>query len=423
MQNIFLVAITIGLSLSAIAGIKEDIAFLASDKMNGRASGSQENSNAQAWLIERLTLLKVRPAGDQDKKSFRYPFENSYDFRVQQKIRGTNIIGILYPQNIWTNENPKVIIGAHFDHVAKCWKKFDDNDDICNGAADNAAAVAAVLAAVQTLASDIQAPVALTFWDGEESGLLGSDSFLQNPSFNLSQVITYINLDIIGLNLAAGLENHHMIIGSETGGNKLEALVQNVTATDTKIKYNQLSYAFGHGRSDMTSFIRHNYEIPFLFFSDGDGPVYHSSSDDVTKINLDKVASVARVIGQLTSQVTGLNTAEFKFKKPTVYIDKGTFFQNLLTKIFGKEHPLKVGFPVPKFSDVDTVIKIYDITLENAQKNQLTPEAVTKLKGLLDELKKIQSEGESRFSALDYYKVLQAGGTLTLTLRNLTFIP
>ncbi|MBL7556651.1 MAG: M28 family peptidase [Bdellovibrionaceae bacterium] len=423
MQSLILLAMTVCLSLSAIAGIKEDITFLASDKMNGRVSGSPENKEVQTWLIERLTALKVRPAGDQSKKSFSYPFENSYDFRANQKIRGTNIIGILYPQNTWTIDNPKVIMGAHFDHVSKCWKKFDDADEICNGAADNAAAVAVVLAAAQTLASDIQAPVALAFWDGEESGLLGSDAFLQSPSFNLNQVVAYINLDIIGLNLAAGLESHHMIIGSETGGSKLETLVQNVTATETKIKYNQLSYAFGHGRSDMTSFMRHNFEIPLLFFSDGDGPVYHSSSDDVTKINFEKVDSITRVISKLTSQLTRLNNTELKFQKPTVHIDKGTFFQNVLTKIFGKDHLLKAGFPIPKFSDVDTVIKIYDITLENAEKNQLTPEEVVKLKKLHNDLKKIQAAGEKKFSALDYYKALQAGGTLTLTLRNLKFIP
>jgi len=130
--------------------------------------------------------LKARPAGDLAKKSFSYPFENSYDFKVQQKIRGTNILGIIYPQNNWT----------------------DEKDEICNGAADNAAAVAVALSAAQNLASEIQAPVALAFWDGEERGLLGSDSFLQNPSFNLGQIVAYINLDIIGSSAAKQAERN-----------------------------------------------------------------------------------------------------------------------------------------------------------------------------------------------------------------------
>tara|TARA_B110001454_G_scaffold124375_1_gene116020 strand:+ start:1483 stop:2760 length:1278 start_codon:yes stop_codon:yes gene_type:complete len=425
MKRFFVILITAAFSVVTQAGIKDDIAYLASDKLKGRVTGTAENLEVQSWLTQRLTELKVRPAGNSSKSSFNYPFANSYDFRSKEKIHGTNIMGIVYPQRNWTEEKPRVLIGAHYDHVAMCWKKFGaDDDSICNGAADNAAAVAVVLSIVQNLAESIHSPVAIAFWDGEESGLLGSDAFLKEPSFDLNQLNAYINLDIIGLNLCAGLENHHMIIGSETGGTKLEKLVKETADRESsKVTYHQLSYAFGHGRSDMSSFIRNDVKVPILFFSDGDGPVYHSSSDEAKNINYDKVASIAEVIRKLSVQLSKMKTSDFGYHEPTIFIDKGTAIQTPLTKLFGTNHMLKVGFPVPTYSDLDVVIDLYDKLIQNADRNKLKTESVKKLKELQNSLKKIKAKGGKKLVGMDNYSLLEAAAIFTATTRELTFIP
>lgn len=303
----------------AYSDIKSDVEYLASDRLKGRQTGTKENTAVQNWLVKRLSDLKVRPFGDTARTKFEFEFKNSYDFLSKLPIEGTNLIGVVYPENKWTDEAPKVFLGAHFDHKNACAKKFENPDDICNGATDNATAVAVLLSIIDGLSKNIKTPVAIAFWDAEELGLLGSDAFLKNSSFDLSEVKTYINLDIIGSNLYKGFENHHVILGAETGGKELIALTKEISGKESAvIQYHQLSYAFGHGRSDMTSFLRNGYKIPSLFFSDADGAVYHSNSDETKYVNFAKVESVARVVMNLTIEISGNKDLNFKFNQPTI---------------------------------------------------------------------------------------------------------
>lgn len=409
---------------SGKAGLQEDIEFLSSDRFKGRKTGSSENRDVQNWLIERLKKLQVRPAGDKDKVSFQNAFTNSYDFLSKKPIEGSNILGIIYPQNKWTEESPQVLLGAHFDHIDTCFEKFGNKDKICNGATDNAAAVAVLLSVIGKLAQQISAPVAIAFWDAEEMGLLGSDAFLKNPTFDLSKLKLYINLDIIGSNLFKGLENHHVILGIETGGIALKDTVNRATLKESeKVKYHQLSYAFGHGRSDMTSFFRHDQKIPFLFFSDADGAVYHSNSDKAKHVNLAKVESIERVVMDLTSTMTSKNPPVLTYMKPQVLADKGSFLGSLLRLILGQNHKLKVGVPFPEASDLQTVKMLYEKLLAHKNENKLSEETVSQLQNMLDQLKAVDSKNGESLTIQEGYLILKAGSYFTFVAKNLSFIP
>jgi hypothetical protein len=406
------------------ADIKSDVQFLASDSMNGRVSGSQANADVQNWLMGRLQLLNVRPAGNTSKNDYRNSFVNSYDFKTNQKISGTNIIGIVYPSGKWTDQLPTVMIGAHFDHTDKCWQKFGNTDQICNGATDNATAVAAVLSILPKLTEQIKTPVIIAFWDAEEQGLLGSDAYLKSPTIDLKNLVAYINLDIIGLNLFSGLENHHMIIGSETGGPILQKLVQEYASQESNIvKYHQPSYAFGHGRSDMTSFIRHGLNVPILFFSDGDGAVYHSNSDHADYVNFEKVASIAKVIQNLTMALSAMKATDITYQAPTVYLDKGTWLNKLLQFVFGAKNQFKTGLPIPSFSDVAIVIHLYETLLENKDRNKLPAETVMAINDTIKHLKIIQDNGQRQFTIKQKFDLLKSAAYFTLYSKQLTFIP
>ena len=423
MKNRWLFFILI-LSNYAVADIKSDVTYLAAPRLNGRMTGSAGNKEVQSWLVQKMQASRLRPSGDIAKNSFQYSFKNKYDYTASKEFEGTNIIGILYPNNTWSDEKPKVMIGAHFDHLKECRLKFGTSDTVCHGATDNAAAVAVVLSLIQTLPSMIEAPVAIAFWDAEEMGLLGSDAFLKAPSFDLASLNTYINLDIIGLNLFKGLENDHFVIGSETGGPALENLVH-ATLAETKepVTYHLLSYAFGHGRSDMSSFLRHNLAISTLFFSDGDGAVYHSSSDDVSNVNFEKVASILKIISELTVRLAKLTKNELEFKKPNVYLDKGTFLQEILHFIFGNSFILKAGLPTPIFADVVEVRILIKKLLLNKETNKLGADTIAKLVELESNLGEIQIQGESNFSFIDKFNLLKSAAIFTQASKDLTFIP
>ena len=67
-----------------------------------------------------------------------------------------------------------VVVGAHYDHLGSSCQYKSSGDTICNGATDNAAGVAAVLAIARSIAGQAVKPrrsVVLALWDSEEDGL------------------------------------------------------------------------------------------------------------------------------------------------------------------------------------------------------------------------------------------------------------
>jgi Zn-dependent M28 family amino/carboxypeptidase len=91
-----------------------------------------------------------------------------------------------------------VIYSAHWDHLGI--GKPINGDSIYNGAADNASGVAAILEiakAYSTLKTTPNRSVLFLAFTAEESGLLGSQYYVKNPSFPLSKTVADINFDIM----------------------------------------------------------------------------------------------------------------------------------------------------------------------------------------------------------------------------------
>ena len=119
-----------------------------------------------------------------------------------------NIIGILPGAK---RPDEYVLYTAHWDHLGHC-KPADDGDDICNGAVDNATGTAALVALAEAF-SKAGAPdrsVVFLAVTGEESGLLGSSYYGENPVYPLSQTAGGINMDAF---LMAGKARNVTVIG------------------------------------------------------------------------------------------------------------------------------------------------------------------------------------------------------------------
>ena len=97
-----------------------------------------------------------------------------------------------------------VVLTAHYDHVgvAKQPKMVDGKpDSIYNGARDNAVGVAAVMSAAEYFAQHPpKRSVLFIAYAGEESGMLGSKHFAQNPVVPLRQLVYNLNIDNAGYN-------------------------------------------------------------------------------------------------------------------------------------------------------------------------------------------------------------------------------
>ena len=111
-------------------------------------------------------------------------------------ISSPNVVGLVRGTDP-TLRDEYVIYTAHLDHTGISESEDDADDPIRNGMYDNAMGVALMLETARAIAA---APpkrsvlfVALT---AEESGLLGSDYFVNNPTVPVDALVANINLDM-----------------------------------------------------------------------------------------------------------------------------------------------------------------------------------------------------------------------------------
>ena len=113
-----------------------------------------------------------------------------------EKTRTANVGGLL------RGSDPKlkdevVIYSAHHDHLG-IGQPDETGDRIYNGALDNGAGVAQVLAIAKALAALPEPPrrsVLVLFVAGEEKGLLGSEYYSRHPTFPAGKIAANINYD------------------------------------------------------------------------------------------------------------------------------------------------------------------------------------------------------------------------------------
>lgn len=282
--------------LSVLAGCpQEDVEALAADNMNGRAPKTGASSNAQNWLIAKLQEMGAKPLQGNFKQVYG---------------SGTNILGLIPGTDL---SNEYIIIGAHYDHLGNNCSSNNENDNICNGAADNAAGVATVLEIAEAITREgrlRRRNLIVAFWDGEEDGLIGSQVYTNNPLVPLNKTVAYVNFDIMASNLLPSLRYSTFVIGGETGGSNLKKHVFNsVVNPNNPINAKLLTTPFGQHRSDHASFL--SKRVPSVFFTDAPNACYHTAQDEASKLDYEKLQYQINLSKDLT--LTLLNTNE----KPT----------------------------------------------------------------------------------------------------------
>jgi len=123
---------------------------------------------------------------------------------------------------------------------------------------------------------------------------VGSFAFLNFEGLTLrpvNQIITYINFDIQGANLAPSLREVTLSVGPETGGPLLEAAVTDA-ASDSGLQMFPASAVLGQGRSDHANFLNKN--VPSVFFTDSNNGCYHTTGDEVKNTDFEKLEKQGR---------------------------------------------------------------------------------------------------------------------------------
>ena len=193
------------------------------------------------------------------------------------------------------------------DHHGNNCDDITEDDNICNGANDNATGVAAVIDIVRSIVADgvPRRSIIVTLWDGEEDGLVGAKHYVANPVFPLEKTITYVNFDIQGANLSPSLRESTILVGAETGGDNLVAASQSAKEAST-LDTVMLSLLFGQGRSDHAVFARAG--VPSVFFTDANNGCYHTVKDDINAVDFPKLEQQIRSANALTRDLVATNS-------------------------------------------------------------------------------------------------------------------
>ena len=294
--------------------IKEDVAYLANDKLEGRQTGTKGEKLAADYLVNRFQNIGLEPKGS-DGYIQSYSFkpktdphkEVEFTTNADSTITGRNIIGYI-------NNNAKttIVIGAHYDHLGyggegSLYREKDKA--IHNGADDNASGVAVLLDIATRLKikneqSEIKDKNNYLFlaFSGEEMGLLGSNYFSKNPTIKAKSINYMINMDMVGRMKA---DSTLAVYGVGTS----PMFKQTLKANNEKFKLVQNES--GVGPSDHTSF--YLIDIPVLHFFTGQHEDYHKPGDDSEKLNYDGMNLISDYIFDIITDLD--DNGELAFRK------------------------------------------------------------------------------------------------------------
>jgi len=274
-------------------GVEKDVTYLADDKLEGRAIGTEGEQLAAEYIAAAFKKYGLEPKGTDgyiqpfNVKKATSPHEEAIVGDAEGGITGRNVVG--YIDNGAENT---VIIGAHFDHLGygEEGSLYRGEKAIHNGADDNASGTAAMIQLARILKNKGKDKNYLFMaFSGEESGLWGSNYFSKNATIDLGTVDYMINMDMVG---RMNEEKTLAINGVGTSPiwmDKIEA-----ANTDT---LKLVTSESGIGPSDHTSF--YLQDLPVLHFFTGQHEDYHRPSDDSDKINYYGMVKVVRLIERL----------------------------------------------------------------------------------------------------------------------------
>jgi len=215
-----------------------------------------------------------------------------------QKINSENVLGYIEGTD---KKEELIVITAHYDHLGK------EGEVVYNGADDDGSGTVAVIELAQTFSKakkeghGPRRSILFMAVAGEEKGLLGSSYYVEHPEFPLKNTVCDLNIDMIGR-----LDENHpnnpnyvYLIGSD----KLSSTLHNISEHADKTYTNtELDYIYNdekdknrfYYRSDHYNFVKKG--IPVIFYFNGVHEDYHRETDEVEKINFEKIEKVTRLV-------------------------------------------------------------------------------------------------------------------------------
>jgi len=211
-----------------------------------------------------------------------------------------NVVGII-EGNDSVYQDEYVAIGAHYDHLGVIDGK------VYNGADDDGSGTTALLEVAKAFAKTglNKRSILVVFHGAEEKGLLGSEYFTDNFD-NIKNITAHINMDMVGTEHIDTIYS----VGSGKLSSEFQRLVEEVNSQTVNFVFN---YKFDdpsdkqkiYYRSDHYNYAK--YGIPIVFFYDYMSEDYHKHSDEIDKINFEKIKKTAILVYNIALRTANLD--------------------------------------------------------------------------------------------------------------------
>lgn len=246
-------------------------------------------------------------------------FNVDVDYAVVRTQLTQNVVGIVEGADR-SLKSTYVAFGAHYDHVGFAESELTPDgrrpsapgrvtaghaeDRIWNGADDDGSGTVALMALARAFAGGPKPRRSLLFvWHaGEERGLLGSRYFADYPTVPIDRIVAQLNIDMIGRNRddLKSEANTVYLVGSDRISSELHQLNRDANASlpapltldyemNDPADLEQVYY-----RSDHYSYAAKG--IPIIFFTTGLHDDYHANTDEVSKIEFEKMTHITQLI-------------------------------------------------------------------------------------------------------------------------------
>jgi hypothetical protein len=245
---------------------------------------------------------------------------------VKEAPPAQNVAGVL------EGADPKlkdeyVVFSAHYDHL-----KTADTGEVFNGADDDGSGTVSVLEIAQafSVGPRPKRSILIVFHTGEELGLFGSEFNTDyEPVVPLARLVADFNIDMVGRSRPEGDDDPRdraltdkdsiYIIGADKLSTELNQLNEQTNSETARLRFD---YTYNdernperfYYRSDHYNYAKHG--IPVIFYFTGVHRDYHKATDDVDKIDFEKMERIDRMIFATGWRVANLDHRLVVDKKP-----------------------------------------------------------------------------------------------------------
>ncbi|HSO86192.1 MAG TPA: M20/M25/M40 family metallo-hydrolase [Draconibacterium sp.] len=202
-------------------------------------------------------------------------------------VKARNVVGYIEGEK----KDEYIVVGGHYDHLGK----YDGY--IWNGADDNASGTVGVMTIAKAFMATGKKPeksIIFAAWTGEEKGLFGSKYFVQEALKKKMNIALNLNYDMIARDTESDTaKNKADMSYTKAYQGIVEITKKNISEYSINLDMGYRgSESFGGG-SDHAPFAQAG--IPYFYFMAAMHPDYHQPSDELRKINWEKMTNIIRI--------------------------------------------------------------------------------------------------------------------------------